>query len=149
MERSTIYERGKMLQADCNRFKESRTRSKSGGKQHLVQWEALPTEWVNLNIDGVKESTNGYASCRGVIRNSNGEWVLGYSRAISARKVILEIDSKEVYRLLTRKVQGGTSRSILQYIQELMRRTWTILLSLVQRGANMLTDKMAKLVEKR
>ncbi|XP_039013283.1 uncharacterized protein LOC120142873 [Hibiscus syriacus] len=43
-----------------------------------ISWEAPPNDWVKLNTDGGWWSDSGWATCGGVLRNSDAEWILGF-----------------------------------------------------------------------
>ncbi|KAK9995412.1 hypothetical protein SO802_020098 [Lithocarpus litseifolius] len=47
-----------------------------------VQWHPFPDNWLKLNSDGSSLGNPGRAGGGGIIRNSRGEWVSGYARAI-------------------------------------------------------------------
>ena len=50
-----------------------------------VQWHPPPpppVDWFKLNLDGFSLGNPGRAGGGGIIRNSRGEWVSGYARAI-------------------------------------------------------------------
>ena len=47
-----------------------------------VRWLPPPNDWVMLNIDGSSMGNPGRAGGGGIIRNSHGEWVSGYAKAI-------------------------------------------------------------------
>nr|POE77134.1 putative ribonuclease h protein [Quercus suber] len=47
-----------------------------------VKWLCPPKNWFKLNSDGSSFGNPGHAGGGGIIRNSNGEWVSGYARAI-------------------------------------------------------------------
>lgn len=42
--------------------------------------ELLIGRWTFLNIDGVVQVRSRTVATRGVLRDENGEWILGYSR---------------------------------------------------------------------
>lgn len=46
------------------------------------RWERPPKGWMKLNTDGCAAGSPGLAGCGGVVRDSNGEWVSGFSRLI-------------------------------------------------------------------
>ena len=95
----------------------------------FVKWEPPPQNWHKLNTDGSSLGNLGRTGGGGIIRNANGEWVGGYTRAIgittnAAAKlwvlrdglnmcielnlptVIIELDAKLVVDLL--KKLGGS-----------------------------------------
>ncbi|KAF3972033.1 hypothetical protein CMV_004428 [Castanea mollissima] len=46
------------------------------------RWEKPPEGWIKLNTDGCAAGSMGLASCGGVVRDSHGEWIFGFSRHI-------------------------------------------------------------------
>ena len=88
-----------------------------------VQWYAPPDNWFKPNSDGSSMGNPGRAIGGGLIRDSKGEWVSGYARAIefstsvatelwalrdginlridlNLENVIIELDAKLVVDLL-------------------------------------------------
>ncbi|KAE8685335.1 hypothetical protein F3Y22_tig00111099pilonHSYRG00216 [Hibiscus syriacus] len=53
-----------------------------------ISWEAPPTDWVKLNTDGGWRSDSGWATCGGVFRNSDADWILGFSQKIGCCTVV-------------------------------------------------------------
>ena len=45
-------------------------------------WEKPPEGWIKLNTDGCAAGSMGLAGCGGVVRDSHGEWISGFSRHI-------------------------------------------------------------------
>ncbi|MBA0640394.1 hypothetical protein Goklo_023336 [Gossypium klotzschianum] len=43
----------------------------------MTRGEPLVGEWAYLNTDGVVRVDSGAAAARGVLRDKNGEWILG------------------------------------------------------------------------
>lgn len=48
------------------------------------KWEPPPPNWVVINTDACFSSENDLAGCGGVLRNSMGDWIAGFSCAIRA-----------------------------------------------------------------
>lgn len=46
------------------------------------RWEKPPEGWMKLNSDGCAAGSPGLAGCGGVVRDSHGNWVTGFSRHI-------------------------------------------------------------------
>ena len=46
------------------------------------RWEKPPEGWMKLNSDGCAAGSSGLAGCGGVVRDSHGNWVTGFSRHI-------------------------------------------------------------------
>lgn len=49
---------------------------------NIIRWERLLLGWTELNSDGSFNSTTGMASEEGVLRNSKGAWIGGFSMNI-------------------------------------------------------------------
>ncbi|XP_039045543.1 uncharacterized protein LOC120185372 [Hibiscus syriacus] len=49
--------------------------------------EAPSEEWLKINTDGAR-NIQGYVTCGGVIRNSRGEWILGFASAVGIYSVL-------------------------------------------------------------
>ena len=47
-----------------------------------VQWYSPPASWFKLNFDSSSLGNLDRAGGGGIIRNSSGDWVSGYARAI-------------------------------------------------------------------
>ena len=47
--------------------------------QVLLKWSLPPCDVLKLNIDGSRLSHNGSIAAGGLIRNSDGDWVCGFS----------------------------------------------------------------------
>lgn len=45
-----------------------------------IQWERSMQGWKKLNMDGSSIGLHGLVGCRGVVRNDNGKWVVGFSK---------------------------------------------------------------------
>ena len=46
------------------------------------RWEKPPEGWIKLNTDGCVAGSMGLAGCGGVVHDSHGEWISGFSRHI-------------------------------------------------------------------
>lgn len=56
-----------------------------------VRWITPPKDWVKLNTNGASQGNPGKAGGGGVIRDSFGKWVKGFSRSIGvATSVMVE-----------------------------------------------------------
>ena len=47
-----------------------------------IQWERPKQRWKKLNTDGLCNELHGLASCGGVVRNDDGQWVVGFRKQI-------------------------------------------------------------------
>ena len=48
----------------------------------MCRWEKPPEGWIKLNSDGCAAGSPGLVGCGGVVRDSHGNWVTGFSRHI-------------------------------------------------------------------
>ncbi|KAE8699083.1 hypothetical protein F3Y22_tig00110596pilonHSYRG00024 [Hibiscus syriacus] len=133
----------------------------TGITQRIKRWEAPPEDCVKVNTDGAKD----------LLRDSNGDWIICFSkviricsvveaklwglfkgllhaRRIGARKVAVELDSNEAFKMLSPRQQGLASPAIMQHIWELMGENWSVTFSFVRREVNKLADNMAKLAQR-
>lgn len=46
---------------------------------HIIRWDALPDPYVKLNTDGSAIGNLGMAGARGLLRDSSGFWISGFS----------------------------------------------------------------------
>ncbi|KAK8478332.1 hypothetical protein V6N11_061713 [Hibiscus sabdariffa] len=57
-------------------------RSNSSVRQPSVRWNPPRSGVWKLNVDGARNLADGSASCGGVIRDSHGTWIVGFSKYI-------------------------------------------------------------------
>ncbi|GLT35133.1 hypothetical protein SLA2020_096110 [Shorea laevis] len=90
----------------------------------LISWEPPPTGWIKLNTNGSVISNPGTTSCGGLFWDSQGQWVVGFTRRIGyttalaaelwvirdglmiavqhhIQNIIIEIDCKVAFLLIT------------------------------------------------
>ncbi|KAE8693055.1 hypothetical protein F3Y22_tig00110819pilonHSYRG00250 [Hibiscus syriacus] len=134
----------------------------------IVLWSPPPPNWCKMNTDGSRKAGNGFATCGGVLRSSNGDWLVGFSKVIGIcsiveaelwgiyeglshawnrgeRQVMVEADSVEVIQMLQRKTKRGSFLSLLDRVLELLNREWNVTLRYVNREANKVADKLARI----
>ena len=111
-----------------------------------VQWYAPPDNWFKSNSDGSSMGNLGRAGGEGLIRDSKGEWVSGYARAIgfstsvaaelwafcdginlcidlNLENVIIELDAKLVVDLLMKDERSSNGNEvIIAYCKEGLKR---------------------------
>jgi len=57
-----------------------------------IRWEKPNIGWMKLNTDGVSSGSLGLAGGGGVIRDEEGNWVIGYAKKIgSANSFLVEL----------------------------------------------------------
>ncbi|XP_057418459.1 uncharacterized protein LOC130712657 [Lotus japonicus] len=134
-----------------------------------VTWHPPSELWFKFNVDGSVCQATSAAGCGGVCRDSNGQWVFGFSRNLGlsnvfwselwgiftalhmslARglgKVIVESDSLAAITL----VNGGCERthpyaSLVLQIRELMQKDWEVICRHTLREANQVADCLANM----
>ena len=47
-----------------------------------IRWERPNSGWVKLNTDGAASGSTNTTGCGGLIRNDQGNWLVGFSRNI-------------------------------------------------------------------
>ncbi|XP_039031943.1 uncharacterized protein LOC120166816 [Hibiscus syriacus] len=121
----SMLERSKHLQMMTCKAREgsiSQSIQDSNGVQESIQWISPDVECCKLNKDGVRSPNDGIASCGGVMRDSNG---LSCAWDFGLRKIMLEVDSMDAFRLLQGDKMNRGSSYLLQHIYKLLRRNWT------------------------
>lgn len=69
-----IHDIGNVLESN-----ESGIQSFQGSRILKVGWDPPPTGWFKMNSDGSVRTNTGRASCGGLIRNGDGDFVAGFS----------------------------------------------------------------------
>ncbi|KAK8698219.1 hypothetical protein V6N13_114345 [Hibiscus sabdariffa] len=84
-----------------------RTRSNTLPTVGVCRWSPTEMDWVKFNMVGSRRDGDGFASCWGVVRNHNGDWLGGFAKFIGifawdlwCRRIVLEIDCLEALKLL-------------------------------------------------
>lgn len=55
------------------------TKTNSDRREILVKWEFPPLDWIKLNTDGTSKGSSNLASCGGILRDSTGRWLKGFT----------------------------------------------------------------------
>ncbi|KAK8580071.1 hypothetical protein V6N12_070357 [Hibiscus sabdariffa] len=136
--------------------------------RHQSGWLRRFLGWVKGNTDGVVDLHSDFASCGGVLRYSNGDWCMGFSRSLGRcsvlmaeiwavhdmlkhawslgyRQVEVETDNSKVYAIVSGKSMALHGNSVVQAVQSLFALDWDIHFSLVNRDHNRVTDALARL----
>ncbi|KAE8697766.1 hypothetical protein F3Y22_tig00110610pilonHSYRG00301 [Hibiscus syriacus] len=85
------------------------------------------------------ENSDGRDSIGGVIRNSNGDWITGFSKNIGT------ISAFQAVKLLSNDGVSVSHIPLVRAIMHLCSRDWITKFQWILRKANMIADKMAKL----
>jgi ribonuclease HI len=133
--------------------------------QH-IGWKLPELDWIVVNTDGARTSA-GSCGCAGVVRDSSGEWLGGYARALGDcsniitelwgilkglrlawrlgfRHVELRNDSLSVIKRLSSEESGiSEGRSVLKHIRRLLQLEWEVKVCHTYREANRCADALA------
>ena len=135
----------------------------------MIHWKAPIWSCVGLNTDGAMKRS-GYAGAGGLIRDSNGNWLMGFTvnlgmcSVLSAklwglfhglkvacdygfRHLQVGVDNKNVVHLLERAHPSANENAILvKTIQELLARDWIVHMEHVYREANSAANFLASYI---
>ncbi|QHO40259.1 Putative ribonuclease H protein [Arachis hypogaea] len=143
---------------------------KKGGQviaKTRIEWKPPPIEWVKLNTNGLVIESVKTAGCGGLIRTHEGDWVggfmanLGNCHAFRAelwgvfhglnmawdlgmRRIIIETDSLEVYKEISKERKSQNYNSLVREIQKLKDKSWEIKVMHTHRSGNASADHLAK-----
>ncbi|KAF7836121.1 ribonuclease H [Senna tora] len=130
-------------------------------------WRKPNQEWIKVNTDGAVCRTTKIAGCKGVCRDENGRWKLGFIANIGIatvngaelwgiynglktawdcgwKKIIIECDSKRaVEDAKSRNTSNGIEHPILCKIRDLLAKDWEVQIKLIERSANSLISSEA------
>ncbi|KAK8975615.1 hypothetical protein V6N11_004994 [Hibiscus sabdariffa] len=113
-----------------------------------ARWLKPPRGWCKPNDVGAVARGSGMTACGGVVRDEEGNWLIGFSRklgvclileaelwglyegllaawSINIRYLIIESDNLEAVKLLNNRNGLSIFPSIVHYIVEIMKRPWT------------------------
>ena len=134
-----------------------------------VQWLKLAEGWHKLNIDGSVVSTSGLSRCGGLLRDSAGQWVVGFAKSISVSSSIItelwalrdglglclergifaveiKLDASATISLVSSNVNtNGDLSGLVDDCRELLLRLPQVKLSHCFREENFCADALAKL----
>ncbi|KAE8653749.1 hypothetical protein F3Y22_tig00117056pilonHSYRG00114 [Hibiscus syriacus] len=133
----------------------------------LIQWRPAPAGWFTLNTDGAVHHTSSLGSAGGIIRNKDGDWIVGFNKAVGissplqaelwgileglqlAWSQILEhlqcqTDCAEALTLVTSSTAASSPVSIVRFIASLISKQWKVDFILIRREANATADFLAK-----
>ncbi|KAK4257313.1 hypothetical protein QN277_006916 [Acacia crassicarpa] len=138
----------------------------SNSSDHSV-WQPPMQDWIKVNVDGAVSLNRSSARCGGVLRDSTGSWVTGFSSYLGIcepqeaeewallkglqlawnlglRRVLAETDCKNLYDLLIRDCEECSLSSMVQQIKEFSQRPWDLRFILISRCQNKVADQLAK-----
>ena len=120
------------------------------GDTIFIGWKRPQEGYVKLNCDGAYKDTLSIAGCGGLLRNSDGRWLQGYSRKIGACDALsaemwgmylgmklawrqgfhhlqVESDSKMLVDMIMGTVKfKGRPPTLVHRIQELLKLNWHV-----------------------
>ncbi|XP_021299308.1 heterogeneous nuclear ribonucleoprotein D-like isoform X2 [Herrania umbratica] len=145
-----------------------------GGSQILLhkvyaRWERPPRRFFKLNSDGSSAGNPGKAGAGGIIRNDQGEWIVGYSRKLGQATstcaelwgvrdglqlavkrglfyVIIEVDSQVVLDLICKEaVDSHTLGPIIKECRSLLEQIPNHRFCQINRDSNSCADHLARM----
>ncbi|CAI0429574.1 unnamed protein product [Linum tenue] len=164
-----LVRRARLFSEQCEEGFEKRNSVAEGGRsveQHWVSWQRPPTGWVGLNTDGSVVLAQGRSAAGGVIRDSEGRFLVAYSTNLGGgsitnaelagiaqglqlawergyRKVAVQTDSSTAISLIHSAETAHPHYTLVAYIRRLMEREWEVSLSHVFRESNFVADHLA------
>ncbi|KAK8581429.1 hypothetical protein V6N13_144455 [Hibiscus sabdariffa] len=134
-----------------------------------VRWSLPPADWCKLNVDRARDHSLGFASCGGLIRDHNGQWLRGFARSLGVcspievelwavheglvqacvlglKRIVLEVDGTLVVHLFSLLPRIVPSMTMVQHITSLLNRDWSVKIVHSFRKANAVADRLAKSV---
>ncbi|KAE8660177.1 hypothetical protein F3Y22_tig00116958pilonHSYRG00235 [Hibiscus syriacus] len=90
-EHESVLEKRRRLTIEANRAMESSLSTIQLSHRSCTMtdaWQPPPHNWCKINTDGSRDIGSGFTSCGGVLRSSNGGWMLGFSKAIGIYSVV-------------------------------------------------------------
>jgi L1 cell adhesion molecule like protein len=133
-----------------------------------IGWKRPEGDWIMLNTDGASRG-NSVAGCGGLLRNSNGQWLGGFSHHLGScnaylaelwgvldglklaydrgfKKIALHIDSYVVVQTLQSDKDGSVvGWRVIHEIKRLLAMEWEVRICHSYREANTCADALANL----
>ncbi|KAE8670454.1 hypothetical protein F3Y22_tig00112131pilonHSYRG00048 [Hibiscus syriacus] len=136
-------------------------------RPELIQWKPMPTYWYTLNTDGAVYKIASQGSVGGLIRNMNGDWIIGFNKSVGIStpfqaelwgffevlKLALshniehlqcQTNNVEALNLVSSAMAKCSPISIVRSIAKLILKQWTIEFILIRREVNAASDFLAK-----
>ncbi|KAK8993915.1 hypothetical protein V6N11_008128 [Hibiscus sabdariffa] len=135
-------------------------------RSRVTVWNPPPVGCLKIN--GARQTVDGVASCGGVIRNSNGAWIAGFSKFIgrcyvlevefwavfegfrcakrfNVYKVIVELDNRDTIDVLSSNGRRYLYSSLFGSIKAIADDNWCVEYRHVYRESNCVADAMTRL----
>lgn len=150
--------------------KEGKGRMSGAGNEEIhIRWWPPERDWVKVNTDATFDKDTGLMACGGLVRDSDGRWLGGFSKNLSKgsifeaeiwgilegiklvwdlgfRKVVVEADSLGAINLCDNIVDSLSARRLLlMEIQRWKMKEWRIVFRHQFREGNRATDCLAGL----
>ncbi|CAJ2642253.1 unnamed protein product [Trifolium pratense] len=133
----------------------------------FIRWKCPNEGWIKLNCDGAHKKSMDLAGCGGLLRDSDGRWIQGYTQKIGtcdslhaemwgmyagmelARRkgithLIVESDSKLLIDMVTGRCNlNGATPIMIRRIQELINMNWQTQFQHTWREGNRSADWLA------
>ncbi|KAE8662430.1 hypothetical protein F3Y22_tig00113337pilonHSYRG00049 [Hibiscus syriacus] len=127
-------------------------------------------DWVKANVDGAMGGSNTVAAVGGVIRDSQGDWIIDFSRSLGIcsalhaelwalhdtlilawnmkyRRVKVEIECKLAANILNRQIREMDENVVVALVHEILDREWETRVNHVYRKTNAVAEQLAKMVK--
>ncbi|KAK8993536.1 hypothetical protein V6N11_033631 [Hibiscus sabdariffa] len=164
--REDILARGNRLVHECvNVFINNMRRSPSVLTDSL-QWSRPTPGWIRGNVDASVHTANGLAVIGGVIRDKNGDWIVGFTRPVGRcsvllaelwalhdmlarawsfgfRRVVIETDCLEVIWILQRSSNSLSGNGLVASIWYWIDQNWELVVCHSPRTCNLFADRLA------
>ncbi|KAK8481820.1 hypothetical protein V6N11_032986 [Hibiscus sabdariffa] len=115
-ESDTVFGCSRRLKVATCRSLDIRIQQQSVGggvRPRRNDWSPPPVGCLKINVDGTRRVVDGVASCGGVIRDSNGIWVDGFSKFIG-RCSVLEAEFWAVFEGLCCAKSFNVSKVVVE-----------------------------------
>ncbi|KAK8479556.1 hypothetical protein V6N12_064054 [Hibiscus sabdariffa] len=95
--------------------------------------KAPPWGWCKLNVDGSRDRLTRVSSCGGVIRDSHGYWMMGFTKNLGMCSV-LDAELWGIYEGL-----------LCAWVLVMPKRSWEVRIVHIPRNSNKVADGLAKM----
>lgn len=162
-----LMQQFKEIEGACERSIGPGIRQARESRRHQP-WTPPERGWIKVNTDGCVKQTTGRASCGGIVRDEDANFVgaftlparncgvleaelwgiyhgLKKSWEMGYRKVIMESDSISAVRNVNgNETTGGPCKNLVHKCRTLMRQHWEIVIHHVPREQNQVANALAQ-----